>query len=224
MVAVVLGRFLLPRTRVRDGASRGPRRHALRAIHRITGVPSSLAGALLAYLMLFGPIVLVPAVLQAHGASALHAGLIVAALPVAFAVSATAADRVLPAGWTARTRCALGLGVAALGLLGLVLVGTEAGGIAVALAAIGLGLGVYTPANNALIMSSVPSSAAALAGGLVNTARAVGTAAGTAIVAVAFTATGAARVPVALLLAVAALAVTTLLSRAPSNPTSGSPR
>ncbi len=40
-----------------------------------------LAGALCAYLVLFGPLMLIPQVLTAHGGSVVHAGLLLAALP-----------------------------------------------------------------------------------------------------------------------------------------------
>jgi hypothetical protein len=48
---------------------------------------------------------------------------------------------------------------------------------------LGVGLGVYTPANNAEIMTAVPARDAAAAGGMVNMARGIGTALGVAVVA-----------------------------------------
>nr|WP_037599581.1 hypothetical protein [Streptacidiphilus rugosus] len=47
---------------------------------------------------------------------------------------------------------------------------------------LGLGLGVFTPANNALVMRAIPASSAGTAGGLVNMARGLGTALGVAAV------------------------------------------
>lgn len=178
VVAVIAGRYLLPRSRLTPDASAS----SLRDVFRVPGVGRALGGAALAYLLLFGPIVLVPALLLAHGMSPLHAGLVVAALPAGFVVAAALADRFLPAAWTSRPRYFLGLAVAGVGLLGLLFAGVDAVGVAAALAGLGLGLGVFTPVNNALIMGGVPSRAAALTGGLVSTARAVGTAAGVAIV------------------------------------------
>jgi MFS family permease len=172
-----------------------------------------LGGALLAYLLLFGPIVLVPALVQAHGSSPLHAGLVVATLPVGFAVAAALADRVLPAGWTSRPRCFLGLAVAGAGLLGLLLAHVDAAGLAVSLAVLGVGLGVFTPANNALIMGRVPSGAAALTGGLVSASRAVGTAAGVAIVSSTLTVAAGGEVSVAVLMALAVVAVASVAGR-----------
>jgi MFS family permease len=211
LVAIASGRLLLPRTRV---SAEGRTSGALRAVGRARGVPVGLVGALFAYLMLFGPIVLVPALLQEHGVSPLRAGLVVAALPAGFAVAAATAERVLPRAWPTGRRCAAGIALTAVGLVGLWLAGTRAGACAAALAGIGLGLGVFTPANNAAIMSTVPTRVAALTGGLVNTARALGTAAGTAVVAAAFTATGNSRLAVAALL-VAALATAATVRRQP---------
>jgi hypothetical protein len=47
---------------------------------------------------------------------------------------------------------------------------------------LGMGLGVFAPANNALIMAAIPSGAEGTGGGLVNMARALGTALGVALV------------------------------------------
>jgi hypothetical protein len=47
---------------------------------------------------------------------------------------------------------------------------------------LGVGLGIYTPANNAEIMASVPARDAAAAGGMVNMTRGIGTALGVAVV------------------------------------------
>jgi hypothetical protein len=49
----------------------------------------------------------------------------------------------------------------------------------------GLGLGVFMPANNAMVMSAIPASAAGTGGGLVNMTRAMGTALGVALVTLA---------------------------------------
>ena len=48
---------------------------------------------------------------------------------------------------------------------------------------VGLGLGVFVPANNSVIMGAVPPRASATGGGLVNMARGLGTALGVAVVA-----------------------------------------
>jgi MFS family permease len=50
---------------------------------------------------------------------------------------------------------------------------------------LGVGLGAYIPANNTAIMAVVPPEQAAAAGGMVNMARGLGTAAGVAVVTLA---------------------------------------
>jgi MFS family permease len=207
LAAILAGRYLLPRTRINpDAAPAG----GLRTVWQAPGVPSGLSGALFAYLILFGPIVLIPAVLQEHGTSPLHAGLVVASLPAGFALAAAGADQVLPRAWSTGIRCAVGIAVAAAGLAGLVVIGTSVTGSALSVAAVGLGLGIFTPANNAMIMSAVPPRVAALTGGLVNTARALGTASGTAVVAAAFTTTGGTGLAAGALLIAAAAAAATI--------------
>ncbi len=47
---------------------------------------------------------------------------------------------------------------------------------------LGVGLGIYIPANNTAIMGTVPPPQAAAAGGMVNMARGLGTALGVAVV------------------------------------------
>lgn len=212
ILAITLGRFLLPRTQL----TAQPRRRRLRSILALPAMPRRLLGAALAYLLLFGPIVLVPTVLQRHGSSAVLAGFVVAALPVGFAMSAVLAERLLPSVWSAGARCGLGLGAAILGLAGLALAGTTPGGCAGAIFVIGLGIGLYTPANNALIMGAVGPDVAALAGGLVNTGRALGTAAGTAIVAISLSLSVGSGLALAVLLVLAAAAATTI-ERAPAD-------
>ena len=206
VVAIVAGRFLLPRTRLTEGEPHGQVREVVRA----PGVLAGSAGALLTYALLFGPIVLVPTVLQQHGMSALGAGLVTAAQPAGFALAAATGERLLPHGWATTARCLTGLAVAAAGLGLLLIVGPHAGGYAAALAVTGVGLGVFTPANNAAIMAAVAPRAAGIAGGLVNTARAGGTAVGVAVVAASVGTLSNGRLAIAILLGLAALAALTL--------------
>ena len=175
----------------------------------------ALAGAMCAYLVLFGPLVLVPQVAAARHGSALAAGLMLAALPAGFGLAATAGERMLPRRWTGRARCAGGGAVAAASVAALAVPAPAvATGLLLALA--GAGLGCYIPANNTEIMTAMPASAAATAGGLVNTARGLGTALGVAAVTLALHGAGASArgEPVAAgLLAAAALAATWAGSR-----------
>ena len=179
VAALVAGRYLLPRTRVHADDERA----GFRATVRSPGVARGIGGAALGYLLLFGPIVLVPALLQERGVSPLHAGLVTAALPAGFALSSALQDRVVPHGWGAGRRCASGLVLTGLGVAAL-LVSTTHLAAAGPLAVIGLGLGVFMPANNAQVMTAAPRRSVGLAGGLVSAARAIGTAIGVVAVAV----------------------------------------
>lgn len=152
------------------------------ALLRTRQIAAGLVGALGGYLVLFGPLVLVPVALTATGMRLTTAGLILTALPAGFAAAALTADRLLPQGWSDRRRALAGSALAAAALIGMILVPLTAAWLAPLLAALGLGLGVFTPANNTLVMGAIPQSAAGTGGGLVNMTRALGTALGVALV------------------------------------------
>jgi len=145
------------------------------------GTGPALGGALCAYLVLFGPLVLFPQVISARGGSAASAGLLLTALPAGFGLAAVAVDRLIPAGWPNRRRCALGGALAAASAAALAAPAPDAVSVLL-LGLLGVGLGIYTPANNAEIMASVPARDAAAAGGMVNMTRGIGTALGVAVV------------------------------------------
>jgi hypothetical protein len=75
------------------------------------------------------------------------------------------------------------------------------------LGVLGVGLGVFTPANNSMIMMSVPTSIAGTGGGLVNLTRALGTALGVALVTLALHLSASPLPAVGILLAAAAAMV-----------------
>ncbi len=168
------------------------------------GLGAGLAGALCAYMVLFGPLVLFPQLMSAHGDGPLRTGLILAALPAGFGVAAVAAERVLPARWPNGYRCAAG-GILAAGCAAGLAVPGSAAVTALLLGVLGLGLGVYIPANNAAIMAAVPASSSAAVGGLVSMARGLGTALGVVAVSLALHA-GSRPGPAMLTLATLALA------------------
>ena len=153
------------------------------AVLSAPGVGAGLAGALLAYLVLFGPLVLFPQ-LASDSRDVLAAGLMLTALPAGFGFAAVAADRVIPAVWSDRRRCTSGAILAFAAAAALMVPETlpmRAG----LLIALGIGLGVYIPANNAAIMAAIPNRAAATIGGMLNMARGLGTAIGVSAVALA---------------------------------------
>ncbi|WP_084713174.1 MFS transporter [Streptacidiphilus rugosus] len=141
-----------------------------------------LLGGLSGYLVLFGPLVLVPVVLTRQGVGLMTAGLVLTALPLGFALAATGADRVLPGTLTDRDRARLGAGISVLALAALVLLPMTTGLLPCTLGLLGLGLGVFTPANNSAVMGAFPAESAGTGGGMVNMGRGLGTALGVAAV------------------------------------------
>jgi MFS family permease len=142
-------------------------------------VAIGLAGALCGYLVLFAPLALFPQIYAGRGATA---GLILTALPAGFAAAALTGDRVLPRDWSSGAR-ATGAGlVCAATAAALSLISGSPWLAAGLLAVLGIGLGVFIPANNATIMGSIPPGASGMGGGLVNMSRGLGTALGIATV------------------------------------------
>jgi len=186
------------------GAGAALRRHALRVPHpivdprllRAPGVGAGLAAGVLGYLVLFCPLVLVPQALDRRGVSASSSGLLLTALPAAFALAATAGGALLPRGWADAARARAGALVALAGAAGLC-AATAAGAPDVlllpGLAAAGWGLGLLLPANNALVMRAIPAEHAGAAGGLVNMTRGLGTSLGVALPALGVHLAGAGR-------------------------------
>jgi len=148
-------------------------------------VGSGLLGALCGYLVLFGPLVLVPIVLTSEGASALHAGLVLSALPAGFALAATVGERIISHTWDDRRRSSVGalLGIAV--LIGMTGAPLTAAWLVPLLGVLGIALGIFTPANNSVVMRAIPSHTAATGGGMLNMSRGLGTALGVALVTLA---------------------------------------
>lgn len=146
---------------------------------RPRAVGLGLVGALAGYLVLFGPLALFPQVLGDHPS----AGLVLTCLPAGFGLAAAGAGRLLPRRLGLRGLAVAGTVAAVAGCVALAVTPRSPGVVGPLLALVGLGLGVFVPANNAAIMSAVPARAAASGGGLVNMARGLGTALGVAVVA-----------------------------------------
>jgi MFS family permease len=207
-------------------AAGGSVRHQRRALHPLIDrtllgdrvVWTGLLGALGGYLVLFGPLVLVPVVLtSAHPPSGgrplgtLAAGLVLTSLPVGFAAAATLGGRLLPATWTDRRRGTLGVTIAGLALAALLVAPLDPAWLVPLLAVLGLGLGVFTPSNNAQVMGAIPAASSGTAGGMLNMTRSLGTALGVCGITLSLH-LGAARTGVALLLVVAGLTLVSVLA------------
>jgi MFS family permease len=167
VVALAGGVFLLPRTRERTPGLRLD----LTPLKQ-SGVRRGLLGAGGGYLVLFGPLVLVPVIMAARGGSALGSGLVLTTLPVGFAVGAS----------FLKLRPVVGLGLAAAALAALLVLPFAPALLVPLLGLLGLGLGSYAPANNAQVMAAVPQKASGVVSGLLNTARSLGTSGGVYLV------------------------------------------
>ena len=167
VVALVGGVFLLPRT-----LERNPGLKPDLAPLRQRAVRRGLLGAAGGYLVLFGPLVLVPVIMAARGSSALSSGLVLTTLPVGFAIGAS----------FLKLRAGVGLGLAVAALAGMLVLPFEPAVLVPLLGVLGLGLGTYAPANNAQVMAAVPQKESGVVSGLLNTARSLGTSGGVYVV------------------------------------------
>ncbi|MGO8860335.1 MAG: DHA2 family efflux MFS transporter permease subunit [Acidimicrobiales bacterium] len=142
------------------------------------------------YLVMFGVLLLVPFYLERGlGFGAARVGLELMVLPLFFGLvapfSGKLADR---AG--ARPLTTSGMAMVAGGLAVLALLRPDTVGTLILLAAIGAGLGLFTPPNNAAIMGSAPPQQAGLASGILNMTRGMGTALGLALTGLLFSVSG----------------------------------
>jgi EmrB/QacA subfamily drug resistance transporter len=151
---------------------------------------AGIVSGMLSYLVLFGVLFVVPFYLERGlrlGSG--RAGLELMAMPLALGVIAPAAgrlaDRLGP-----RLLTMGGMVLVALGLGALSTVGRSTVGFVGLLAAVGVGLGCFTPPNNATIMASVPRQQAGLASGVLNMSRGMGTALGLALTGLVFDVAG----------------------------------
>jgi len=149
------------------------------SILRRPALSVGLTSGLVSYLVLFGTLFVVPYYLSAQHVNASLVGLQLAVLPVAIGISAPIAGRVVNR-IGARPLTAGGLLLTGVGLLEIAF-RQGAIGLLVGLAVAGLGLGAFTPANNATIMSASPKGHTGVIGGVLNMTRGVGTALGIAL-------------------------------------------
>ena len=133
-----------------------------------------LTGAL-SYTVMYGALFLLPFFLErVEGAMVDVAGRILMAVPVAMSLASATAGRMTHL-LSGRRLMSVGLGVmmAACAGFALLLPGPGWAMLAV-LAAVGLGMGLFTPANNASVMSAAPGNLLGSIGGVLNMARTIG--------------------------------------------------
>jgi len=145
-----------------------------------------LSSGLVSYLVLFGTLFVVPYYLTASHLGAARIGLELTTLPVAIGIAAPIAGRLVNG---ARDRLLTGGGLilTAAGLF-VIALRHDTAGLLTGLALAGLGLGAFTPANNAAVMAASPPGHAGAVGGVLNMTRGFGTALGVAVAGALFTA------------------------------------
>jgi EmrB/QacA subfamily drug resistance transporter len=155
-------------------------------LFRRASFSTGIVAGLLSYVVLFGVLFVVPFFLeQRQGLSAKHAGFVLTALPAALIVVAPFAGRVSDR-LGARLPTAAGMAVTAAALGMLAAQHRSVPVVVVLLAVLGLGVGAFTPANNASIMASAPRAQSGAAGGVLNMTRGLGGALGVAVVGIVY--------------------------------------
>ena len=121
-----------------------------------------------------------------HGpGSEARTGLLLSALPLGFGVAALFGDALLPEGWGNRQRGFAGAALTCTVMCASIFMPVSEMTVVPLLALAGLGLGIFVPANNTVIMRGAADSSASLLGGLINMARGIGTTLGISLTALA---------------------------------------
>ncbi|HEY5224641.1 MAG TPA: MFS transporter [Microbacteriaceae bacterium] len=141
---------------------------------------AGILSSVLSYAVLFGLLFITPIMLEAQfGATPAAAGLQLAVLPLFLGLTAPAAA-FLTARVSTRLVTSAGMVVTALGILPLVFSAGSRPMVVIGLAVIGVGLGIFTPANNAAVAGAGADEQAGMVSGVLNMTRGLGTAFGVA--------------------------------------------
>jgi predicted MFS family arabinose efflux permease len=150
---------------------------------------AATVSALLNYVCVYGIVFVLPFLLiQGRGLDTRQAGLVLTAQPVVMAivapVSGALSDRV-----GARLPATLGMVVLAIGLAFLAELSASGslGAMAVALAVVGFGVGIFVSPNNSALMGAAPRNRQGIASGVLATARNVGMVLGVGLAGAVFT-------------------------------------
>ncbi len=147
---------------------------------------AGVSSGLLAFLVLFGVLVVVPYYLErSTGFGAVRTGMELMVMPVALGLVAPFSGRMADR-YGVRAPAVTGMALVTMGLVGLAGLRPSTGGFLALLVVIGAGLGLFVSPNNAGIMASVPPVQSGLASGLLNMSRGLGTAMGLAVASAVF--------------------------------------
>lgn len=157
------------------------------ALFKRTQFSAGIASGLLSYVVLFGVLLVVPFLLQdaqhhSPGTTGIELMLMPLGLGIVAAVSGRLAERV-----GARALTVSGMVLDALVLSVLALAKADPVVFLIGLGLVGIGLGAFTPPNNAAIMGSVPTHQTGMASGVLNMTRGLGTSLGLALTGLVFT-------------------------------------
>ncbi len=151
---------------------------------------AGIVSSLLAFLVLFGVLVVVPFYLErALGFGTVRTGIELMVMPLALGLVAPWSGRMADTVGV-RAPAVTGLVMVGVGLTLLGLLRPATPGFLLLLALVGAGLGLFTSPNNAGIMAAVPAQQSGLASGLLNMSRGLGTAMGLAVSTAVFSALG----------------------------------
>jgi len=181
---LVVGSALVAAFIHREGRCREPMLDL--GLFRRSRFSAGIASGTLSYLVMFGVLFVVPFYLERDlqfGSG--RSGLELMAMPLALGITAPIAGR-LADRIGARPLTVGGMATVAggLALLGALRPATPV--FLFLLAVVGIGLGLFTPPNNAAIMGSVPQNQSGLASGVLNMTRGMGTAFGLALTGLVF--------------------------------------
>ena len=151
-----------------------------------TGIASGMGS----YLVMFGVLLLVPFYFERGlGYGTVRSGLSLMAMPLAFGVVAPLAGR-LADRLGARPLTVSGMAIVAVSLGIMAVLRPPTAVFLLLLAAVGIGMGLFTSPNNASIMGAAPEQQAGMASGVLNMTRGMGTALGLALTGSVFTVAG----------------------------------
>ncbi len=156
------------------------------AIFKIVQFSAGISSGLLSYLALFGILFVLPFYLKYAGhQNPGQAGVELLLLPLALGITAPSAgnvaDRV-----GAQPLTVGGMALVALSMAAIAVHPVSGPLLLVELALCGVGLGMFTPPNNAAIMGSAPKEDSGMASGILNMTRGMGTSLGVALVGVMY--------------------------------------